>query len=243
MIRRHLLRALFGTTLGTYPGLGGQQPPPQNASPAGQLIPGIQPGTSSSVVQARLVIVSGPTGVIEGIFVYAPGTTPGPGNTPIAAMTNGTTDPFSNTVKPQISSQSGGQYASLTGAVLQFLATLTQFQAAQIGTGAIQGQLFLTSGLQTNVDVGSSVAVQSSAAAGGSSTIALSAAVTQVVNSLTVGGNATITGTLSVNGSTSTGGPDNTGFFNTQGLASGSYGSTHQHTLPSFPTSTHAHPL
>lgn len=56
-------------------------------------------------------------------------------------------------------------------------------------------------------------------------------------------GNATIVGTLSVNGSTQTGAPIGTGFFNTQGLASGSYGSTHQHTLPNFPTATHTHNL
>jgi hypothetical protein len=42
-------------------------------------------------------------------------------------------------------------------------------------------------------------------------------------------------------GGTPTGGPNGTGFFNTQGLASGSYGSTHQHTLPDFPTATHTH--
>lgn len=53
-----------------------------------------------------------------------------------------------------------------------------------------------------------------------------------------------ITGGLTVdtiNGSNVTGGPNGTGFFDTTGLASGSYGSTHQHTLPSFPTSTHNH--
>jgi hypothetical protein len=50
-------------------------------------------------------------------------------------------------------------------------------------------------------------------------------------------------GGVTIQGSGSTGGPDSTGFFNTQGLASGSYGSTHQHTLPNFPTATHDHPL
>jgi hypothetical protein len=40
-----------------------------------------------------------------------------------------------------------------------------------------------------------------------------------------------------------TGLPSGTGFYNTQGLASGSYGSTHQHTLPDFPDATHTHTL
>lgn len=61
-------------------------------------------------------------------------------------------------------------------------------------------------------------------------------------------GGATFSGTVAVNaltvgGSSQTGGPIGTGFFNTQGLASGSYGSTHQHTLPNFPTATHTHNL
>jgi hypothetical protein len=56
-------------------------------------------------------------------------------------------------------------------------------------------------------------------------------------------GNMTVAGTLTVGGSNQTGQPVGTGFFNTQGLASGSYGSTHQHTLPNFPTATHTHPL
>jgi hypothetical protein len=67
-----------------------------------------------------------------------------------------------------------------------------------------------------------------------------------VDGSLTVFSGASISGGLTVdtiNGSGSTGGPDSTGFFNTQGLASGSYGSTHQHTLPNFPTATHGHPI
>ena len=56
-------------------------------------------------------------------------------------------------------------------------------------------------------------------------------------------GNLTVNGALTVGGSTNTGASSNTGFFNTQGLASGSYGSTHQHTLPNFTTATHVHPL
>ena len=48
---------------------------------------------------------------------------------------------------------------------------------------------------------------------------------------------------VTIQGSANTQQSSNTGFFNTQGLASGSYGSTHQHTLPNFTTATHVHPL
>ena len=65
-------------------------------------------------------------------------------------------------------------------------------------------------------------------------------------DTLTVEEGAEITGGLTVdtiNGSNQTGEPNDTGFFDTTGLASGAYGRTHQHTLPSFPTSTHGHPI
>lgn len=48
---------------------------------------------------------------------------------------------------------------------------------------------------------------------------------------------------VTIQGSANTQQSPNTGFFNTQGLASGSYGSVHQHTLPNFTTATHVHPL
>jgi hypothetical protein len=56
----------FGDARMTYPGLGGQQPPPQNAAPAGQLVPGIQPGTTGVIVASRVIVI-GETG---GIFLY-----------------------------------------------------------------------------------------------------------------------------------------------------------------------------
>lgn len=60
----------------------------------------LPPGSSSSIVRARLVIVSGPSGAIEGIFVYKAGTVPGAGNGPILAITNASKDPYGNTVHP-----------------------------------------------------------------------------------------------------------------------------------------------
>jgi hypothetical protein len=74
----------------TYPGLGGQQPPPQNSAPAGQVTPGITPGVSGQVVRARQVIVSGAG---EGVFVYSG--TPAAGNPPIF-WAGSSPDPYGN---------------------------------------------------------------------------------------------------------------------------------------------------
>lgn len=76
--------------------------PPLNAPPAGQVLPGVQPGTSQAVVIANIVIIFGPTGSATGLFVYQPGTTPGAGNPPIAWITANTVDPYGNTIQPGI---------------------------------------------------------------------------------------------------------------------------------------------
>lgn len=71
-------------------------PPPrpdQGFAPPGSPM---APGSQSAVVRAREVIVSGPSGAVVGVFVYAAGTTPGAGNEPIASMTNQASDPFGN---------------------------------------------------------------------------------------------------------------------------------------------------
>jgi hypothetical protein len=69
---------------------------PLNAPPGITPAPGVQPGVNQGVVVATRVIVVGPAGTVTGVFVYAPGTTPGPGNFPTAWMTTATTDPFGN---------------------------------------------------------------------------------------------------------------------------------------------------
>jgi hypothetical protein len=68
---------------------------PLNAPQAGQVSYGIPPN-SSGVIVARQVIVSGPVGNATGVFVYAPGTTPGLGNPPITWESSGLVDPFGN---------------------------------------------------------------------------------------------------------------------------------------------------
>jgi hypothetical protein len=68
---------------------------PLNAPAAGQVSYGIPPN-SSGVIVARQVIVFGPAGNATGVFVYAPGTTPGLGNPPITWESSGLVDPFGN---------------------------------------------------------------------------------------------------------------------------------------------------
>lgn len=74
----------------TFPGLGGQQPPPQNSAPAGQLTPGIQPGASGQVVASRVIII----GTGGELLVYSP--TAGAGNLILSIAGNAGTDPFGN---------------------------------------------------------------------------------------------------------------------------------------------------
>jgi len=79
--------------------MGGTPPRPPGYVPPG--LPDVSAG-SVNIFRGRLVIVFGPAGTVSGIFVYQSGTTPGPGNTPIVAITNSTTDPYGNTVQPTI---------------------------------------------------------------------------------------------------------------------------------------------
>jgi hypothetical protein len=53
----------------TYPGLGGQQPPPQNAAPAASLVPGVTPGVPPILRVTEIIITPG--SVLEGIFTYS----------------------------------------------------------------------------------------------------------------------------------------------------------------------------
>ena len=74
----------------TYPGLGGQQPPPQNASPAGQLTPGVTPGVSGQVVATRVIII----GSGGELLVYSP--TAAAGNLVASVAGAAGTDSFGN---------------------------------------------------------------------------------------------------------------------------------------------------
>lgn len=234
----------------TFPGLGGQQPPPQNASPAGQLVPGVQAGVSGQIVARRVIII----GTGGELLVYSP--TAGAGNLVASIAGSVTTDAYGNTVQAGITSYTGTSYVQMLADDINFVVP-GLFQAQQLlATG--NAVTALSSGLQSGADVAASVVALSQAANSGASGINLNAAMTTTSANMTVDGSltinislnvingATVTGGLTVdtiNGSADTGTPIGTGFFNTTGLASGSYGSTHQHTLPNFPTATHTHPV
>jgi hypothetical protein len=98
MITRRTILGRLAAAM-TIPGLGGQTPPRPDQRYAGSQSVVVAPG-SSQIVRARVVIVSGAAGAVEGVFVYQPGTTPGAGNPPIFWITAGTTDPFGNAVEP-----------------------------------------------------------------------------------------------------------------------------------------------
>jgi len=80
---------------------------PPNAPPGQAVGIGVQPGVQNPFILAQYVIVYGPTGALTGVFLYQTGTSPGPGNPPIAAMTNSSTDPFGNSVRPGDSAAAG----------------------------------------------------------------------------------------------------------------------------------------
>ena len=110
----------------TIPGQGGQPPPRPDQQYQGSQGGAVAAG-STNVVRAREVIVSGPTGAVVGVFVYAAGTTPGLGNEPVGSMTNQTSDPFGNPTEPGTtgyaviaSGAAAGTYAMQLGQVTVF---------------------------------------------------------------------------------------------------------------------------
>ena len=122
--RRQFLKqtVLGGMIIMTVPGAGGQQERPFNA-PAGQATPvGIQPGTQADITFARAVVVFGPTGAVNGVFVYQPGTRPAAGNGPVLSGTESTKDLYSNPTQTgwtAYASPGSSAWASLLAAALQ----------------------------------------------------------------------------------------------------------------------------
>lgn len=93
--------------------------PPLNAPPAGQLTPGVQPGTTPGIVLAQYVIVFGTAG---GVFIYSG--TPALGNPPIYSVTNAATDPYGNTVLQGFTAYHGSSFIEI-------------FESTSLGTPAI----------------------------------------------------------------------------------------------------------
>jgi hypothetical protein len=163
----------------TYPGLGGQQPPPLNSSPAGQLVPGVTPGVSGGIVRARQVIISGAN---EALYVYSGA--PAAGSL-IYSVTQGTAaDPYGNR-PPGGGAVSYNNESGTFFAVNMFSAGLIFFTAAsEAGPWTNQGSISL-------LLAGSDLALQFSAVkltSGASTTIPISSAgfttVAQVVAAL-----------------------------------------------------------
>lgn len=126
-MRRHLLR-LLGAGAFTVPGLGGQNPAPQNA-PAGLApVPGVQPG-APNLIRARKVVIGG-TGAGTGLFIYsgipAAGNLVGTGNAlPFGASV---TDPYGNAYLGGYTSYAPGSpytAASVNGAAVNFYKATT----------------------------------------------------------------------------------------------------------------------
>lgn len=88
-------------------GTGGIGPPPVGYTDPP--LPGVAAG-SVNIFRGRLVIVFGPSGAVSGVFVYAQGTTPGPGNPPIFWATQSGTDPFGNALTATAGVAAGGTF-------------------------------------------------------------------------------------------------------------------------------------
>ena len=95
------------------PGLGGQQPPPQNAVPAAPLVPGIQAGTQARIVTKQLIIIGSSGELLVYDTMAAKGTLIGS----ISAVAG--TDPYGNNFPAGMafgvwSASSGGQLQSFS---------------------------------------------------------------------------------------------------------------------------------
>lgn len=136
------------------------------------------PGSQTPVVRARQVIIFGPSGPVVGLFVYAVGTTPGPGNPPVDSITRSGSDPFGNSGLPNdfVAYGSGGAYVQMTSGELNFVGSSGQASPAQVRTENLAGFLDLISGQVGGGDAEAEVTLQSASASGiGKSQILLNA--------------------------------------------------------------------
>jgi hypothetical protein len=132
MLRREVMKlgGLFGLGAGTP----SRFPYPDRPQPS----PGLGPSAGQNI-RARVVVVFGPAGSVSGVFVYSPGTTPGPGNPPIAAMSASATDPFGNDITPGDASSLGTIIAigaTPSGGTPSFIQLAPATPSAQINIGS-----------------------------------------------------------------------------------------------------------
>ncbi len=215
--------------------------------------------TAEGSITSNTVVVSGSG---EGVFVYSG--TPANGNL-IATITSAPgTDGFGNAYVGGITAYNGAnEWASLTAGTLSLQGTSGQYQTGQLGASG-SGTTFLSSGLETNTDVGAQVIAQSAQAASGPSTITLSASEVVANGAMTVTTTLTVSGTdlgalvntivsaLSgqatstngltdgtINGSSSTAGLTNGTIAGTSGSASA--GTAHTHSAGSYAVNNGQH--
>jgi len=134
---------LAGLLAMTVPGLGGQQPPPQNSAPAAPLVPGIQPGVTN-----RFVTLYAGNTIINpnGVFIYSG--TPGVGDL-IASMTHASTDPFGNHTIAGVASYAIASASALNGGFQFFYrGSLSSgwTEAAELATDPDQDLLLTSNG-------------------------------------------------------------------------------------------------
>ena len=121
---------------------------PLNAPPGVSPAAGVQPGVSTGVEYARIVIVFGPAGAVSGVFVYPAGTTPGAGNAAVESVSNASKDPYGNAIHPGIMSQvPGGAWVSLFQGILNF-------QGGSQAAGTAGGNLVFSTGGEFAFDGG-----------------------------------------------------------------------------------------
>lgn len=151
--------SLFGLGAGTPT----RFPYPDRPQPS----PGVGP-SSAAVVRANQVIVFGPTGRPVGVFVYQPGTIPGPGNQPIGWVTASATDPFGNVLPV---TGTGGKdasgYFAIHGSEAVFNVTGSPAALAGILAALNPGEVRLESPAQVVADPQAVMQLLSKAANGG----------------------------------------------------------------------------
>lgn len=120
----------------SWPGLPGRRVDQVRRPATAATAPG-----SSSVIRARIIIVTGPG---DGVFAYASGTTPGLGNPPIAWLTGGgLVDPYGNVLPSVMGVEGDGIFSSTGGSGTTFIAgNLIAIVPTGGGSSAIFGAPF-----------------------------------------------------------------------------------------------------
>lgn len=187
----------------------GGLPPPrpdQGFTPAGSpMAPG-----SSNVVRARQVIVSGPVGAATGVFVYAAGATPGPGNLITSVTNSDGTDAYGNNYL-----QGTASYDDANGIATQVdSGAMAMYTGSLAGGWTLKAQIFISPGGTIELITSSGVITANNTLDNGA-------------GNMTVNGHLTLAFPLNVAGSSATAGLTNGTINGTSGGASAGTAHTH----------------